>query len=346
MTDTPAIYNDNDAHACAWLRELIADGLIEPGEVVERSILDIDADELPDRGPVHLFAGIGGWSYALRLAGVPDGSDVWTVSCPCQPFSSAGKRRGTDDERHLWPAVAGLVAERQPPIIFGEQVASADGRAWLAGVRADLEALGYRCAAADLCAAGVGAPHIRQRLFWVADAEHGRPGQRNQRPEAARIRRRRFADGGGVRDGLGDASEPGPQGHAGHGDDGDQPGWDGAASARSVAQASGEGRGLANASGGGRDGRPFVERRQAIARAAIAWAGEGVWLVRCVEPTADGGEREVWRRCPTEPGLFPLAHGIPGRVAALRGAGNAIVPQVAAEFIGAYIDAVTQEATC
>src|SRR5690606_9334954 len=90
-------------------------------------------------------------------------------SCPCQPFSSAGKRQGERDKRHLWPEFYRLIKECNPPVVFGEQVASPLGRKWLAGVRADLEALGYAVGAADLCAAGVNAPHIRQRLYWVAD---------------------------------------------------------------------------------------------------------------------------------------------------------------------------------
>ena len=164
-----AYYNEIDPFAAAWLRELIAAGHIAPGDVDERSVVDVKPDDVAGYTQCHFFAGIGGWSYALRLAGVPDGSRIWTGSCPCQPLSSAGQRKGHLDERHLWPAFHDLIAERRPSIVFGEQVASKDGREWLAAVRVDLETLGYRIGAADLCAAGVGAPHIRQRLYWVAD---------------------------------------------------------------------------------------------------------------------------------------------------------------------------------
>jgi DNA (cytosine-5)-methyltransferase 1 len=166
----PAYYNDNDAKACAWLRELIRVGLIAAGDVDDRGIEDVRASDLAGYEQCHFFAGIGGWSYALRLAGWPDGRSVWTGSCPCQPFSAAGRGKGTDDPRHLWPQFRRLVEECGPSVVFGEQVASKAGRSWLTGVRADLEALGYGVGAADLCAAGVGAPHIRQRLFWLADA--------------------------------------------------------------------------------------------------------------------------------------------------------------------------------
>jgi DNA (cytosine-5)-methyltransferase 1 len=165
-------YNENDPKAAAWLRELIKAGLIAPGDVDERSITEVRASELVHYSQCHFFAGIGGWSYALRLAGWPDDRPVWTGSCPCQPFSDAGKGLAEKDPRHLWPVWRELIREGQPAVCFGEQVASAKGRKWLSGVFADLEAMGYRRAGADLCAAGVAAPHRRQRLFWVAYA-HG-----------------------------------------------------------------------------------------------------------------------------------------------------------------------------
>lgn len=171
-------YNDNDTKACAWLEELIKDSLIPPGKVDCKSIEDINPDDLKEFTQCHFFAGIGGWPLALKLAGWDTARPIWSGSCPCQPFSVAGSGEGAGDERHLWPAFANLIAECRPPAIVGEQVASKLGRQWLAGVFADLEFLGYAVAGADLCAAGVSAPHIRQRLFWVADSD-GR--QREQR---------------------------------------------------------------------------------------------------------------------------------------------------------------------
>jgi DNA (cytosine-5)-methyltransferase 1 len=163
-------YNEHDARAAEWLRELIKAGQIPAGDVDQRDIRTVKADELTAYTQCHFFAGIGGWSLALRFAGWPDTEPVWTGSCPCQPFSVAGQRMGESDERHLWPDFRNLIGKRKPSVVFGEQVASADGRKWLAGVSANLEALAYRFAAADLCAAGVRAPHRRQRLFWVADS--------------------------------------------------------------------------------------------------------------------------------------------------------------------------------
>lgn len=163
-----AYYNEIDSFTAQWLRELINTGVIAPGDVDERSIADVDPDDLAGFCQHHFFAGIGVWSYALRLAGWPDNRPVWTGSCPCQPFSSAGKRAGFVDERHLWPEFSRLIREYRPATVFGEQVASKDGLAWLDLVQNNLENAGYACGALDTCAAGFGAPHIRQRLYWVA----------------------------------------------------------------------------------------------------------------------------------------------------------------------------------
>ena len=246
-----AYYNEIDKFAAAWLRELIADGLIADGDVDERSILDVRPADLRGYDQCHFFAGIGGWSHALRLAGWPDDWPVWTGSCPCQPLSGAGQRKGHEDERHIWPAFYGLIAKCQPTTVFGEQIGSKLGLEWLAGVRADLESSGYACGAADLPAAGVGAPHIRQRLWWVADANRTR---RQKCDEVVRVSQPDFAG--------------------------------------SMAE---------------------------------HWQGELI-------PCADGKARRA------EPGIFPLADGVSNRVGTLRGAGNAIVPQVAREFVKAFME--------
>ena len=164
-----AYYNEFDPQKAAWLRELIRQNLITPGDVDERSIKDVPWDDLKTYKQCHFFAGIGVWSYALRQAGWPDDREVWTGSCPCQPFSAAGKREGVDDDRHLWPYFNLLISECAPGVVFGEQVASKDGLAWLDTVLDDLEEKGYAVGAGDFCAAGVGAPHIRQRLYFVAE---------------------------------------------------------------------------------------------------------------------------------------------------------------------------------
>lgn len=166
-----AYYNEIDPFAAQWLRTLITQGHLPRGDVDERSIEDVKPDDLRTYTQCHFFAGIGVWAYALRLAGWDDDSPVWTGSCPCQPFSAAGKAAGFDDERHLWPAWFHLIEHAKPRSVpvFGEQVASKDGLAWLDLVHADMEGAGHTVRAIDFCAAGIGAPHIRQRLWFVAD---------------------------------------------------------------------------------------------------------------------------------------------------------------------------------
>ncbi len=163
-----AYYNEIEPYAAEWLRNLIKAGHIADGEVDTRSIELVEPDDLRRFTQCHFFAGIAGWSHALRLAGWADERPIWTGSCPCQPFSVAGKGAGTDDPRHLWPHFFRLIRACRPPVVMGEQVAGKAGYGWLDGVRADLEAEGYACEGVDIPACAVNAPHIRQRLYWVA----------------------------------------------------------------------------------------------------------------------------------------------------------------------------------
>ena len=190
-----AYYNEHDKKTSAWLRQLVSKGHIADGVVDDRDIQDVTADELRDYTQVHLFAGIGGWSYALRLAGWPDDRPVWTGSCPCQPFSAAGKQRGESDERHLWPEMRRLLAELRPATVFGEQVASLAGKRWLDHVFDDLESHGYACGSATLRACSVGSPHDRPRLYFVADSSCERQSEsRKHRKDSGNQPSRAFAE--------------------------------------------------------------------------------------------------------------------------------------------------------
>jgi DNA (cytosine-5)-methyltransferase 1 len=163
-----AYYNEIDPFAAQWLRNLIEAGQIAPGYVDERSIEDVTPSDLRGFTQHHFFAGVGVWSYALRQAGWPDSKPIWTGSCPCQPFSAAGKGNGFDDERHLWPAFQWLINECQPEHILGEQVASGNANEWFDLVQTDLEGMGYAFGLTPFTAASIGAPHIRERAYWVA----------------------------------------------------------------------------------------------------------------------------------------------------------------------------------
>lgn len=528
-------YNEFDKKTAAWLRELINQGYLPKGDVDERSIVEVHGSDLTGYTQCHFFAGIGGWSYALQLAGWPADEPVWTGSCPCQPFSCAGKGKGTADERHLWPEFARLIAECKPPVVFGEQVASAAGRKWLgghedlprvrdaktilgvlqelqgwipqdlhrmlessgartqgdqatrrevcivsrisqdaqgkatgergeassqtqgdglqsrcgrcgapslsdncgcvssngdsiesrwrqdlgqsinrpdgqfqriregqredcsvlpecdgervgrkqdsrnserhhgrsaqlqraitvafnglaetasrygslSGVFTDLEGMGYAAAGADLCAAGVGAPHVRQRLFWVADDEHD--GSYRARWAAAFAGGDRedggvFVGGGYAVCGISDTRHDGERGRAKSGSASLSASFDDSSMGKSNSEGlegahennenaervyvvpSKPSRGLVcSASGGCSQGDAEVAPEQYDK--AMPWGN-------CIAiKFRDGKTRRI------APIVTPVAYGIPARVVRVRGYGNAIVPQVAAEFIRAFIDA-------
>ena len=305
-------YNDNEPFAAQWLRNLIAAAHIGEGTVDERSINDVRPQELAGFTRCHFFAGIAGWELALNLAGWPSDAVVWTGSCPCQPLSCAGKHLGEWDARHLWPVWYALIEKCRPPTIFGEQVASKDGREWLAGVRADLDAIGYAVGAADLPACSVGAPHRRQRLFWVANAGHAAErdedgGMGNTAPDGCEVRSRLHEEydreGSGKGCGNSILGDPISTGLEGHGRDVDN-----------------------------RD-RPERRDEEPCRPASQTGFWDNYSIVWCRDPK---GGPDIPRR--TQPGVFPLAPRLPGRVGQLKAYGNSIVPQVAAKFVKTFIE--------
>ncbi|HDZ38802.1 MAG TPA: DNA cytosine methyltransferase [Marinobacter sp.] len=341
-------YGDNDPFAVAWLRELISSGLLAAGDVDDRDIREVRSNDLAGYEQVHFFAGIGGWPAALQLAGWE--GPVWTGSCPCQPLSGAGKRKGHADERHLWPAFQRLVAECRPSTVFGEQVAGALGREWLAGVRADLEALGYAIGCADLPACCVGAPHIRQRLWWVADSAdsrrqhepHKRPAGIFKTDAATEKRGEQLGINGTGNGGVGDAGGTGLEERPSLGRNAEQ-------ERKAAERAGNDAGGMGHAPGGEQRGPRELETCR-------GWQGtagrSGAWGDFDLIPCADGKARRV------EPGVAPLVAGLPrgvvpsgdpspqeaqetgeARVMRLRGYGNSINPWVAAEFVKAFVEA-------
>jgi len=293
-----AYYNEIDPFAADWLRNLIKAGHIADGVVDERSISDVRPEELFEFTQCHFFAGVGVWSHALRGAGWDDDRPVWTGSCPCQPFSGAGKRSGIADKRHLFPDWFHLIRECRPATIFGEQVASKDGLGWLDLVQADMEGEDYAFAPFDLCAAGFGAPHIRQRLWFVAHSDHaGSQGRISGWPHSERQDQHGHirCDGSvsGMDNTIGIGRDAGR-----HGDHGGDVGIE--------FDATGE-----DGSGSKTDG---------------VWRDVD-WLF-CKDAK--------WR--PVEPSTFPLANGIAGRVGRCRAYGNAIVSEVAQGLISSFIE--------
>ena len=225
MTSRPmmAYYNEFDKKKCAMLSQLMKDGLIMKGDIDDRSIADVRAADLKGYARCHFFAGVGLWEHALQLAGWEEDRPVWTGSCPCQPFSSAGRQKGKADDRHLWPEWLRLIRECRPATIFGEQVHSAVAHGWLDDVYQGLEIEGYAVGAAVLPACGVGAPHRRDRLWFVANSESERI-YRTGGTGCEKIGRQERDDclltyGASEEflpeSPLGDASSPGLQGHGG-----------------------------------------------------------------------------------------------------------------------------------
>ncbi len=276
-------YNEFEPFAVEWLKELIKDGLIPAGDVDSRSITEVEPSDLRGYNQCHFFAGIGGWAYAARLAGWADDRPMWTGSPPCQPFSVAGKRQGTDDQRHLWPVWFDLVRKCRPPVIFGEQVSAAIKHGWLDQLQEDLEASDYAVGSVIVPASSVGALHKRDRLWFVAHSKRkGSQGWLPGRQDQGREVEHRYPRCGSAANSMA------------HGDNPRQ---------RS-------------------DGGPVQQDQR-----NNAWGS--CEAVRC----KDGKVRAI----PTEPEIFPLANGISNRVGTLRGAGNAIVPQVAAEIIKVFV---------
>ncbi|MDN2565269.1 DNA cytosine methyltransferase [Aquibium sp. A9E412] len=258
--------------------------------------------------------------------------DIVTAGYPCQPFSVAGKRRGADDPRHLWPHVARIVGEIEPPFVFLENV-SHHLRLGFPEVAAGLVGLGYRLAAGLFTAAEVGAPHKRERLFILASREG------DELADPARLLRdpleRRQPDGNAAA--LADtANRQFPQ-----------PRWRAEGRERSEP----DGEGLADTDGERRvqaergkspDGRPDSCGGDVDDANGSGPQGRGD------EPCQHTGERPAWppgpgdadgweRYLASAPDLEPAvrrgADGLAHRVDRLRLCGNGVVPLVAAHAL-------------
>jgi len=338
-----AYYNEFDPHAAEWLRGLITRGLIAPGYVDNRSIEDVSPDDLREFTQCHFFAGIGVWSFALRSVGWPDSAPIWTGSCPCQPFSAAGKGDGFADERHLWPTWYWLIQQCRPAIVAGEQVASKNAEVWVDLVHADLETLDYAFGCVPFPAAGIGAPHIRDRNYWVAYSigerfNQGRSGvaaeKRDGAPRDGAIGRLAMSTGQGL-------EGPTECGAARSGSEG-----------ATIERIGGIGRPADHTQRGlGVLGGPVVEGQVRHVDFGSDASGDpgptnGFWRDVDWLGCRDG----KWR--PVEPGTFPLVDGAAFRLDSggtfegksrqglLKGAGNAIVAPAAMAFILSAVEAI------
>lgn len=369
-----AYYNEIDPYAAQWLRNLIAAGHIAPGDVDERSIEDVKPDDLRNYTQCHFFAGIGVWSYALRAAGWPDDRPVWTGSCPCQPFSAAGKGSGFDDERHLWPHFHWLISECRPVVVLGEQVASGNANAWFDLVQADLEGMDYAFGLVPFPSAGVGAPHIRDRAYWVANANNaGLEGRQRVRECSAEF----IAGAGSVAERMADANGMGwiGRGSSSYCNEPGQPNAStgfGAANRLSHPDNNRQQPGARHSCGSECTAEGHDNRRSCEAgRVANADSGEQRQNAGCIQSAGDvpagrledstatagfcsnmpaGPVNGFWRDAdwlycrdekwrPVRPGSFPLVDGAAARVGRLRAYGNAVNAEAAKIFIKSFMEA-------
>jgi len=340
-----AYYNEIDPYCAAWLQNLMDAGHIAPGVIDTRSIEDVRPDELAGYTQCHFFAGIGVWSLALRSAGWPDSRPAWTGSCPCQPFSAAGKGAGFADQRHLWPTWQHLIAQRRPPALFGEQVASKDAEPWIDLVHADLEGMGYAFGCVPFPAAGIGAPHVRDRTYWVAGADHaGLEGWSALRERAAELAAGSSGVAGGLAHTDGSTCNERSSLIRGRFDGGDaisRAGLGGGGMSSRLADADGRNASAERQQCGGEQRQQpqdsgalrLVHERRGPQRVEGACPVSGFW------GNADWlrSRDERWR--PVEPGTFPLVDGVTNRVGRLRAYGNAINAEAAKAFIESYCEA-------
>lgn len=258
--------------------------------------------------------------------------DVISGGFPCQPFSVAGKQKGRDDERYLWPEMLRVIRELAPRWVVGENVPGIM-RIAARDVVESLEREGYDVAVFDFEAAAVGAPHRRARIAFVANAK------RAQRWESEP------AEYDGNRENAGRQEAPGRAGTSGEDGGG-----------RFVADTEGKGRlrlsvqrgpegtqgadteregeTVSNADGiGGRTRRTEFDIRKR--QRAVDRRGDDVpytarpereWTGGPAEP-ARGGRFAIRGWWAAEPDVGRVAHGVSSRVDRIKCLGNAVVPQ-------------------
>jgi DNA (cytosine-5)-methyltransferase 1 len=284
-------YNEIDKYCVRWLKNLMSKRLIPSGDIDDRSIEEVTHADINGYDQCHFFAGLGGWPFALKLARWPNPRPVWTGSCPCQPFSLVGKREGHADKRHLWPAWFRLISKLEPPTVFGEQVASAITAGWYDQVADDLENKGYAIGSAILPACSIGAPHRRDRLFFVA---HSNSLRKSQQEGFEQDVRRRSSN-----------------------------------SSETVANATRRESGRLQQSRV--QSNPRASSKTFPYASSLGLQAQGM-RQRCAPSQPQPPHCNWWE---SEPSVGRMVNGVSARMGKLRALGNAIVPQIAAEFIKA-----------
>ena len=269
--------------------------------------------------------------------------DIITGGFPCQPFSVAGKQAGTDDDRHLWPVMFRIIQEFTPRWVIGENVKGLtniqDGVVFET-VCTDLEGAGYEVRTFNIPAAGVGAPHRRERIWIVAHAKcfnesepigrsdetQSRIQEEHRQNDSATGKFSRTGSVWGTNNGhedMEDSRRTLQQGTELREKNEDEVG-EGYANQHQRSGSSSESN-VANTESSNRHDDEAVTRDGESSTQEIFGNGSSV-----------SGESTWWH---TEPDVGRVAYGVPGRVYRLKGLGNSIIPKIAEEIGRAIIQA-------
>ncbi len=220
-------------------------------------------------------------------------ADLICGGFPCQPFSTAGKRRGKEDDRHLWPAMLDCITHYRPTWVIGENVAGFVNMA-LDDVLSDLEGAGYTARPFIIPAVAVDAKHRRDRVWIVGHAEH----HRSPAAEKSGVATEASTDDA---QGTHTMRQSARTGQSRHGAD--------------VANTTSE----------------LNQRLKSPVHTETEREGGG-WKGTLQPSTISTGEDHRGRSWPAEPELGRVANGIPGRVDRIRALGNSVVPQIVEEI--------------
>ena len=230
---------------------------------------------------------------------------------PCQPFSTAGKRRGEEDPRHLWPWVREAISRLRPDYAILENVRGHLSMGGLSVV-AELASIGYDCEWRVVSAASVGANHRRDRIIIVAypQSQYGNVGDNHTRVSAQSETLSELRNSGGTKN-VANSNDSRPH----------------------KAQIYSTETRLNAFSGLGRCSTKVGNSHSKGRQRGIQLSETVAQRSRLDKSSQSTGWSGIWE---PEPDVGRVAHGVPSRVDRLRGLGNAVVPQVA-ELIGRMV---------